>query len=580
MLAFAGMKILLLLVNSLSFLSFACAQAPAPKPPAAAAVFDAAFSRFVDEYFEAKFAFDPSNGTSVGLHQYDTKLEDRSRARIEARIGELKGFLAKLEAFDRARLSFDDAIDAEALEGQIRGDLLDLETLKVYEKNPMLYAFLPGGAVDGLMKRDFAPAPERLRSVIARLKQVSAVWAAAKANVQDPPKEFTDLAIRMAKGSAGFFEGSVALWAKQAAGADAALAKEFSEENAKVVAATKDFASWLEKDLLPRSKGEYAIGEANFLAKLKYDDMVELALPELLAKGEAQLAKDYAAFVETARKIDSGKTPAEVMKTLSDTHPSPQDLIPSARNSVEDARRFLVEKGIVTIPSEVQPRIEETPPYARFGSFASMDTPGPFETKATEAFYYVTPVEEGWTAEHKEEHLRLFNPWVVAMINVHEAYPGHYLQFLYAPRFPTKTRKLVFCGTNAEGWAHYSEQMMVDEGFGGGNPKYRLAQLQEALLRDVRYVVGIKLHTEGWTVEQGAKLFEEKAFQEPANAYEEARRGAYNPTYLYYTLGKLQIFDLRDEYRAKKAASLKQFHDAFVAQGGLPIPLVRKILFR
>ena len=210
-----------------------------------------------------------------------------------------------------------------------------------------------------------------------------------------------------------------------------------------------------------------------------------------------------------------------------------------------------------------------------------MDTPGPYESKASEAFYYVTPVETDWDAKHVEQHLRLYNPPVVAMINVHEAYPGHYLQFLYAPKYPTKVRKLLFCGTNAEGWAHYTEQMMVDEGFGGGDPKFRLAQLQEALLRDCRYVVGIKLHTEGWTVEQGAKLFVEKGFQEPANAFEESRRGAYNPTYLYYTLGKLQIQDLRDEYLKKKPGStLRDFHDAFVSQGSMPVALVREVLFR
>jgi uncharacterized protein (DUF885 family) len=268
------------------------------------------------------------------------------------------------------------------------------------------------------------------------------------------------------------------------------------------------------------------------------------------------------------------------MKSLSDDHPTPETLIPTVDRSVEDARRYLVQKDLVTIPSEVRPRVQETPPFARSGSFASMDTPGAYETKATEAFYYVTPVEKDWDAKHKEEHLRLYNPYVVSIIDVHEVWPGHYLQFLYAPRFPTKTRKLIFCGTNAEGWAHYSEQMMVDEGFGGGDPKYRLAQLQEALLRDCRYVVGIKLHTQGMTVADGAKVFVERGFQEPANGYEEARRGAYNPTYLYYTLGKLEIQKLRDEYRAKKGASLKQFHDAFVAQGGLPIELVRRILLR
>jgi uncharacterized protein (DUF885 family) len=577
------MKTALVLVT-FSILAISCA--PATNPPAsgtsvpATGAPSAEFSKFVDDYFDARFAAVPSQATEDGFHQYDSKLEDRSRARIEARIAELKGFLARLQAMDRNGLSFDDRIDADAIEGQIRGQLLDQETLRNWEHNPMGYAGLPGSSADSLIKRDFAPAADRLRSLIAREKLMPAVYAASKANLVNPPREFTDLAIRICKGSVGYFSGTVAAWAKDAAGGDAALAKEFADANAAVVAATRDFAEWLQKDLLPRSKGSYAIGAANFLAKMKYDDRVEMPLADLLAKGEAQLAKDYAAFVETARKIDSSKTPAQVMKSLSDDHPTPDTLIPSVTRSVENARRFLVEKDLVTIPSEVRPRVQETPPFARSGSFASMDTPGAYETKATEAFYYVTPVEKDWDAKHQEEHLRLYNPYVVSIIDVHEVWPGHYLQFLYAPKFPTKTRKLIFCGTNAEGWAHYSEQMMVDEGFGGGDPKYRLAQLQEALLRDCRYVVGIKLHTQGMTVEEGAKVFVEKGFQEPANGYEEARRGAYNPTYLYYTLGKLEIQELRDEYRAKKGATLKQFHDAFVAQGGLPIELVRRILFR
>jgi len=582
--AFAAMKALSLVAATV-LIALSCAPAPSTVPasgtaPGSAAAAGDSFAKFVDDYFDSRFDYLPSQGTDAGLHQYDTRLEDRSRARIEARITEMKSLLARLEKFDRSKLSPDEAVDADALEGEIRGFLLDQETLRGWESNPMGYAGLPGYAADSLIKRDFAPAAERLRSLVAREKLVPAVYAAGKANLVNPPKEFTDLAIRMAKGSAGYFSGTVAQWAKEAAGGDAALWNEFSQANAKVVEATRDFADWLEKDLLPRSKGSYAIGAANFLAKMKHDDMVELPLPELLAKGEDQLAKDYVAFVETAKKIDPSKTPAQVMKALSDEYPSETDLIPAVSRSVENARKFLVEKDLVTIPSEVRPRVEETPPFARSGSFASMDTPGAFETKATEAFYYVTPVEKEWDAKHKEEHLRLYNPYVVSIIDVHEVWPGHYLQFLYAPRFPTKTRKLVFCGTNAEGWAHYAEQMMVDEGFGGGDPKYRLAQLQEALLRDCRYVVGIKLHTQGMTVEEGARVFVEKGFQEPANAYEESRRGAYNPTYLYYTLGKLLIQELRDEYRSRTGASLKQFHDAFVAQGGLPIPLVRRILFR
>ena len=546
--------------------------------PATAAGGD--FARFVDDYFDARFDFSPTQGTSAGLHQYDTKMPDRSRARIERRVAELKSQLAKLTAFDRTGLSFDDAIDAAALEGAIRSELLDLDTLRNWERNPMGYAGLAGLAADDLIKRDFAPAAERLRSVTARIRAVPSICAAAKANVKNPPKEFTTLAIRMATGSAGFLEGGLAAWAKDAAAGNPELEASFRDSNAKAIQALRDFAAWLEKDLLPRSKGVYAIGPANFSAKLRYDEMVDAPLSEVLARGEANLAKDYAAFVETARKIDPSRTPAEVMKSLSDDHPSAEDLIPFVAKRVEAARQFLVDKQIVSIPSEVRPRVVETPPFQRFGSFASMDTPGAYESKATEAFYYVTPVEKDWDAKHREEHLRLYNASVVAMINVHEVWPGHYLQFLNAPKFSTKTRKLIFCGTNAEGWAHYAEQMMVDEGFGGGDPKMRLAQLQEALLRDCRYVVGIKLHTQGMSVEDGAKIFVEKGFQEPANAYQEARRGAYNPTYLYYTYGKLEIQKLRDEYRAKTGGSLKQFHDAYVAHGGLPIPLVRKLIFR
>jgi uncharacterized protein (DUF885 family) len=538
------------------------------------------FSRLVDQYFDAKFAFEPSSATGNGVHDRDGQLEDRSAARIAKRVAELKGFVTRLAALDRARLSFDDAIDAEVLENQARAELLDLETLQLWERNPMGYAGLPGNAVDVIMKRNFAPPAERLRSIIARLQGVPALYGAARANLKTPPKEFTALAVRMARGSVGFFEKSVAEWARQAAGPDVGLRAQFDAANAAVVEATRSFADWLEKDLLPRSTGGYAIGVDNYRAKLRFEEMVDEPLDALLARGEANLQKDYDAFVATARAIDPKATPAQVMQRLSDKHPTAEDLIPSVARSLEAARQFLVAHRLVTIPSETRPRVEETPPYARSGTFASMDTPGPFETRATEAFYYVTPVESDWDAKHRDEHLRAYNPYVVASINVHEAYPGHYLQFLYAPRFPTKTRKLVQVGTNVEGWAHYAEQMMVEQGFGGGDPKIRLAQLQEALLRDCRYVVGIKLHTQGMTVEDGAKVFVERGFQEPANGYEEARRGAYNPTYLYYTLGKLQIQGLRDEYRAKKGGDLEAFHDAFVAQGGLPIALVRRILLR
>ena len=539
-----------------------------------------AMSALVDDYFNALFEWSPSFATGIGFHQYDTKFEDFSAAAHDKRIQQLKELRGSLNAMPHSSMSSDEQIDAEILQGQINAELLELETLQTWRKNPMNYVGLPGGSIDSLMKRNFAPAPERLRSVIARLKSIPAMLDAMKGNVHNPPHEFTDLAIRMSRGSVGFFKGTVADWAKDAAGSDAALLAQFQDVNAATVRAFNDASDWLEKTLLPNSKGTYAIGAENFAKKLSYEEMVDEPLDRVLKIGQANLEHDYNAFLTTARKIDASKSPREVMESLSNNHPTESSLIPDAKKTIEGIIDFIRQKKIVSIVSEVRPTIRETPPYARSGAFASMDTPGPYETKATEAFYYLTPPEKEWDVRHKEEHLRLFSPPIMDIITIHEAYPGHYIQFLNAKQFPTKTRKIVACGTNAEGWAHYTEQMMIEEGFGNGDPRLQLAQLQEALLRDARYVVGIKLHTEGWTVEQGAKFFEEKAFQEPANAYEEARRGAYNPTYLYYTLGKLQIYKLRDDYRKARGAAftLQGFHDEFVKQGSIPIKAIRRIL--
>jgi uncharacterized protein (DUF885 family) len=403
---------------------------------------------------------------------------------------------------------------------------------------------------------------------------------AMRDNVKNPPKEFTDLAIRMAGGSVGFFRGPVAEWAKASAAGDTALLRKFTGVNDSAANAMAAATEWLKQELLPRSKGQYAIGPRAFADKLLYDEMVDIPLDRLLAIGQANLKKDHDAFVAVARQIDSTKTPAQVMASLANDHPTAANLIPFMRGTLESTRQFLIDHKIVTVPSEVRPIVQETPPYARSGGFASMDTPGAYETKATEAFYYVTPPERDWDAKHVEEHLRAYNRAESAVITIHEAFPGHFLQFTYAKQFPTKPRKLLGAASNSEGWAHYSEQMMIEEGYGGADPKIHLAQLSDALLRDCRFVVGIQLHTRGMSVEDGAECFTNRAFQEPANAYEEARRGAYNPTYLYYTLGKLQIYKLREDYRRAMGESytLQRFHDAFVKQGALPIKLLRQIL--
>jgi uncharacterized protein (DUF885 family) len=540
-----------------------------------------AFAAFADAYFDSVYAFAPSAGTAAGFHQYDSKIEDFSAASEQRRIATLKWQLAKLDSLRGGKLSVDDSIDAALVDGAIRSELQDLEVIRSWQTNPMGYAGLAGNAVDLLMKRNFAPPVDRLKAVTSRLRGIPAVLAAMKANISNPPKEFTDLSIQITAGSVGFFKGDVAKWAKESAGADTAAFHAFTAVNDSVIAALVSATDWLKKDLKPRSKGSYAIGAKAFADKLMYDEMVDIPLEQLLARGEANLQKDYDDFVATAKQVAPGKTPQEAMASLESDHPTAANLIERARATVEGARQFLIDKKIVDVPSQVLPIVMETPPYARNGSFASMDSPGAYETKATEAFYYVTPPEKDWDAKHVEEHLKSFNRSEMDITTVHETFPGHYLQFLYAHLFPTKTRKLLAAGSNVEGWAHYTEQMMVEEGFGNHDPKTHLAQLGDALLRDCRWVVGMREHTQGLSVEDGGKdYFAKKCMQEPANGFEEARRGAYNPTYLYYTLGKLEIYKLRADYQKAKgsAYSLREFHDEFVKQGGLPIKLIRRIM--
>ena len=269
-----------------------------------------------------------------------------------------------------------------------------------------------------------------------------------------------------------------------------------------------------------------------------------------------------------------------MLESLEQDHPRPDQLLESFRDTFNSLIGFIEQKKVITIPSEVRPIVEETPPFARALTSASMDTPGPYETKAKEAYFNVTLPEPTWPAERTKSWMEGFNRGTIISTAIHEAYPGHYMQFLWAPQFPSKVRKLIGCGTNIEGWAHYTEQMMLDEGYGNGDPKLRIGQLQDALLRDARYIVGIQMHTGTMTLAQATDFFIKEGHQTATVSEREAKRGTSDPTYLIYTLGKLEIMKLRSDYRQKLGASfsLHQFHDEFMKQGMPPIPLVRRAM--
>jgi uncharacterized protein (DUF885 family) len=540
---------------------------------------DAAFGKLADRYFdELVFRYDPVQGTQAGFHQYDALLPSGSRAEIDAEIAALKKFETEVEGFDASGLSSGVAADRELVLAQIRGQILGLESIRMWEKNPDVYSSGASGAIFTIMSRTFAPPAERLKSVIAREKLVPRLLQSGRANLKNPPRIYTEVALEQLPGITGFFQNDVP--AAFTAVTDKALLADFNAANQTVIEALKSYEAWMKSDLLPRSNGDFRIGGDNYRKKLLYDEMVDTPLDRLLSIAYADLHGNQAEFKRVAAKIDPKRTPEQILKDLEKDHPPTGKLLTSFRDVLGGLRSFVETHQIVTIPSLVPPVVEETPPFMRALTTASMDTPGPYEKVAKEGYFNVTLPDPQWKKAEIEEYLEGFNRGTIVSTAVHEVYPGHYTQFLWIASAPTKVRKLIGCGSNAEGWAHYSEQMMLDEGYGNGDLKLRLGQLQDGLLRDARFITGIEMHTGKMTMEQAMEFFVKEGYQVRPVAEKEAKRGTSDPTYLVYTLGKLQILKLRADYKAMKGAqyTLKGLHDAFMAQGYPPIKIVRRAL--
>ncbi len=540
---------------------------------------DAEFGKLADRYFnQAVFRFDPVQATSAGFHQYDAQLATLSKGEIQAQVSQLKKFETEVEAFGSRGLSPTVTSDRELVLSQIRGTLLELEQIRPWEKNPDTYSSGISGAVFTIMSRNYAPPADRLRSVVARERLGLQLLQSARQNLSDPPQVFTEVALEQLPGNVGFFEKDVPAAFRTVT--DQALLAEFRKSNAALIAALNDYGKWMKDYLLPRSKGDFRIGAEVYRKKLLYDEMVDTPLDRLLAIGYEDLRRNQAEFRRVAARIDPRRTPQQILEELEKDHPAAGNLMTSFRDVLGGLRAFVESHHIVTIPSQVPPIVEETPPFMRALTTASMDTPGPFEKVAKEAYFNVTLPDPNWTKAQTEEYLEGFNRGTIISTAVHEVYPGHYVQFLWIKDAPTKVRKLIGCSSNAEGWAHYGEQMMLDQGYGNGDPKLRLGQLQDALLRDARYIVGIRMHTGKMTIPEAVEFFVKEGYQVRPVAEKEAKRGTSDPTYLVYTLGKLQILKLREDYKKMKGPgyTLQGFHDAFLAQGYPPVKIVRRAL--
>lgn len=548
---------------------------------------DQAFMHLADGYFDSYyFPANPSTATIDGIHAYDDKLEGYSRADIEANVKALRQWERRVAAVDPAPLGERTRGDRELLLNNIRSTLLTLETIRPWQKNPDIYSSGITSSAFTLMERKFAPPETRLRALIARERLMPAVLDAARRNLDDPPKVYVQIALEQLPGLVQFFRNDVP--AAFAAVTDAGLKRQFAASNAAVIKALEDYQAWLKSDVLPGAHGDFRIGAAAFRDKLKYDEMVTLPLDRLLAIDMADLRRNQRRFAEVAHQLDPAKTPRQVLAELGSDYPPPDKLLDSFRATFDHLTAFIRQKRIITIPSDVRPIVEETPPFMRATTFASMDTPGPYETVAKEAYFNVTLPEPGWSSQRTQEFMAQFNYPVISSVATHEAYPGHYIQFLWMQRLDDRVRKLLGANTNVEGWAHYCEQMMLDEGLAQFEFPHdrrqqlllRLGQLQDALLRNARFAVGIKLHTGQMTMDQAIDFFVNEGYQSRAVGEVETKRGTADPTYLYYTLGKLQILKLRADLEARqgKDFNLTAFHDGFMQQGFAPISIVRRAM--
>jgi uncharacterized protein (DUF885 family) len=543
---------------------------------------DARVAQIANEYLRGYFAFYPSEATALGVHEFDGVLEARDADSLAREVRRLRAALAALARVPEARLSAEARYDYLVLQSHARAELLELEDVRMWQRNPNVYNRLLASGVDNILKRNYAPIAARLDALIARERQIARLLSDARANLQNPPRIYTETAIAQVGGSIDYFTTVVPQMFERAGGGrlPAARRAEFEATNASVVSALSSFRDWLRAELLPRSNGDYSIGAENYRRKLLYEEMVETPLARLINEGERELRRTQNEMRAVAEEIAPGRDVLSVIRSLGREHPSGDGLVGETRAELDRIRAFVRTQNILTPPARENLQVAETPEYARSTSFASMDTPGAFERVATEAYYYVTPPDPAWDARRREEHLSFYNRYSLPIVSIHEVYPGHYYQLLAARQTPSRVRAVLGSGSFIEGWAHYCEQMMLEEGFGGNNPKLKLAQLQAALSRLCRYLVGLKMHTQGMSYEAGTEFFMREGYMERANAEREARRGTLDPTYLVYTLGKMEILKLREAYRERVGASFRpgEFHDRLLAYGSPPVKILRMAL--
>ena len=550
-----------------------------------AATADKAFHAAADEFLAGQFTFRPHSALELGIHEHDGKLADYGQESLARELERLKKFEERFAKWPVDELSPAARADRAVLLAGLRKSKFEFDGAESFQKNPITY--LLAVQIDNYLLREYSPLANRVRSIISVEKQLPRLLAAARENLQPVlGRPIVETAIKVANGGANFLKDD--LLKAIADLKDDALRAELKLANDVAISELRDYAKWLETERLPKSDHRFGLGKEDYARMLRELELVTQSPETILELGMKELRREQAVFAETAKMINPTKPAIEVFTAIQEDHPTAESLIPDTARGLEAIRQFVIDKKIASMPSDVRCKVDETPPFRRATSFASMDAPGPFEKGSTEAFYYVTPVDAAWTATQKNEWLTAFNFYTTDVVSIHEAYPGHYQQHLHFNASPlSRTRKCFSSYAFAEGWAHYTEQMLLDEGFPGTGDrlrtaKYRLAQSDEALLRLCRLCCSIKMHCDDMTVDEATKFFQDNCYYLEQPARQEAVRGTYDPGYLHYTLGKLMILKLRRDWQQQEgtAYSLQKFHDTMLHHGSPPLPLLRQIMLK
>jgi hypothetical protein len=533
---------------------------------------------FVDEYLAWLHEIHPTNATFDGVHLHDDLLEDLSRAAVDGQIRTLGGFARRLAAIDPSRLTAVERLERPALESSIRSRLFELEAVRNWERNPQCYGDLLSTSLAGQVLFDYAPLAERARRVLSKLRQVPRLMQAARDNIKDPPGIFVKVGLESLRGTLRFIEDDLprALSALD----DLHVLGDLADASTEASRSIGAYVQYLESEVAPRARGSFRLGRERLQQKLQLDEGIPFDHERLLSIATRELYATQEEFRRAASKLDA-KDPTAAWARAKLEHPAPGRVVATAQEQLEELKTFIQRQDLISLPASADVQVAPTPRFYRW-TFASMWTPGPFENRPLRAYYYITDVDPSWAAERQEEHLRDFNYGALWAISIHEVYPGHFLHYQHLRQVASTLRKSILFSSTAmvEGWAHYTEQMMVEAGFRRQDPAIRLGQLAESLIRLCRLVVGLRLHGEDLSVEQGVRFFREEAYLEEASARREAERGTFDPSYVLYALGKLMVLKLREDYKAANPGSftLRGFHDTLLGNGTVPLWLHRNLM--